>query len=175
MTCRVRWNFWALALVATMTLGGAQVALAACDPLTEVSHGGNCYYLDGSGGVCDSGYSLASQSILTSIAAGFAGKTYKHTVSNNCCIYNADPDEDWGMGNSCNATTSFGQGEPALGGSGCTDGMILDSAQLTLCAKVDSGSPTAAPAASFSGLVTLAMGLALAGAWAMRSSHLSRG
>jgi cysteine-rich repeat protein len=106
---------------------------SACDSATEVAFGGQCYYLDGSGGVCDPGYLLASQSILNSIAPLFAGKTYKHQVSLNCCIYNSDPLEDWGMLSHCNSAGPFASGEPALGGTGCTNAMNLFPGQLTLC------------------------------------------
>lgn len=101
--------------------------------LNDVSFAGHCYYLDGSGGACDPGYALASQSVLTDIAPLFAGLTYKHTVSSNCCIWNADPDEDWGMNPSCNQPGPFDPGEPALGGAGCTNAMNFGPQQLTLC------------------------------------------
>jgi hypothetical protein len=104
-----------------------------CDPLTEVSFGGHCYYLDGSQGVCDPGYALASQSVLSTIAPSFAGKDYKHTVSGNCCVFNADPDEDWGMGDHCNSPGPFSANDPSLGAVGCTDATNLFAQQLTLC------------------------------------------
>lgn len=104
-----------------------------CDPLTEVAFEGHCYYLDGSMGVCDPGYTLASQSVLATIAPSFAGKDYKHTVSGNCCVFNADADEDWGMGDHCNTPGPFTANDPSLGAIGCTDATNLFDAQLTLC------------------------------------------
>ena len=104
-----------------------------CDAATEVAFGGRCYYLDGSGGTCDAGYELAPQSVLSSIAGSFVGKTYKNSISNNCCITNSDPDQDWGMiVGVCNAPGPFAVG-PVLGANGCTDQMIMLSNQLTFC------------------------------------------
>lgn len=104
----------------------------------EVSFGGKCYYLDGSGGQCDPGFSLAPQGVLSDIAARFEGLNYKHTVSDNCCIWNSDADEDWGMNyddenGSCNIPGPFRSGEPRLDGAGCTDLDIREPNQLTLC------------------------------------------
>jgi hypothetical protein len=104
-----------------------------CDPLTEVSFEGHCYYLDGSAGVCDPGYALASQTVLATIAPSFTGKDYKHTVSENCCVLNADADEDWGMGDHCNAAGPFTANDPSLGAIGCTDAVNAFPGQLTLC------------------------------------------
>jgi hypothetical protein len=73
--------------------------------------------------------------VLTSIAPLFAGLDYKHTVSDNCCIFNADPDEDWGMDASCNSPGPFQPGEPVLDGADCTDATMFDTNQLTLCGK----------------------------------------
>lgn len=102
----------------------------------DVSFNGHCYYLDGSQGACDSGYSLASQQVLDSIAPCFEGLDYKHTVSGNCCIYNADADEDWGMQNGqCNQPGPFRPGSPARGAEGCTDQTNFNAGQLTLCGK----------------------------------------
>jgi hypothetical protein len=105
--------------------------LSACDPATEVELGGHCYYLDGSGGACDGGYQLASQSVLS--RGIFTGRTYKHAVSDNCCVYNADPDEDWGMQDHCAAPGPFTGGDPTLGAVGCINATQLEPAQLTLC------------------------------------------
>jgi hypothetical protein len=111
-------------------------ACGGCDPSTDVSYLEHCYYLDGSGGTCDVGYALVSQSILTNIAASFVGKTYKHTVSANCCIQNADAVENWGFPfpGPCNAVGPFAQA-PALGGASCVAATNHDLKQLTLCGK----------------------------------------
>ncbi len=106
-----------------------------CDPATEVEYEGACYYLDGSGGVCDRGYTLAPQSVLAIIADDFTGKDYKNAISDNCCIAHRDQDiegQDWGLGGSCNAPGPWPSG-PTLGGAGCTDLMLMNPAQLTLC------------------------------------------
>jgi hypothetical protein len=107
---------------------------AVCDPATAVAFNGHCYYLDGSGGVCDPGYALASQSVLTNIAPMFIGKTYRHTVSNFCCIWNSDPNENWGFPfpGQCNSPGPFTQA-PLLGGANCNNIMIFQAGGLTLC------------------------------------------
>jgi hypothetical protein len=123
---------------ALVDLGQVQVGFNC--GANEVAFGNHCYYLDGSNSVCDAGFSLASQSILTTIASQFAGLTYKHTVSSNCCIANLDGPENWGMvavglGGHCNAPGLFSPNEPALNGSGCTNVNSHVPAQLTLCGK----------------------------------------
>ena len=107
-----------------------------CDPSTEVEFGTSCYYLDGSRGLCDPGFILAPQSVLQFIAADFIGKTYKHTVSNNCCIVHANQSaegQDWGMTTQCNSAGPFTAGNPELGGAGCTDVQNDEVGQLTFC------------------------------------------
>jgi hypothetical protein len=108
----------------------------SCPPATDVSYNGHCYYLDGSGGSCVSGYTLAPQSILNSIATMFVGKTYRTGESDNCCIWHANQgseNQDWGMPtNDCNVSGQFTQG-PTLGGSACTDALNTYPDQLTLC------------------------------------------
>jgi hypothetical protein len=115
----------------------AGCASPACDPATEVDYGGRCYYLDGSQGACDPGYVLAPQSVLYTIGPDFAGKTYKHTVSGNCCIYNAEADEDFGMADSCNEAGPFTATDVSPGGAGCTNQLNFDTNQLTLCMSAD--------------------------------------
>ena len=64
----------------------------------------------------------------------FAGKDYRTTVSNNCCIAHADQateGQDCVLGSNCNSPGPFSQG-PELGGEGCTDSNNQNSAQLTL-------------------------------------------
>ena len=79
-----------------------------CDAATEVAFGGHCYYLDGSAGLCYVGYAKASDTVLATIAASFVGKTYKHKVSNNCCVENADPVQHYGMpSGQCNSAGTF--------------------------------------------------------------------
>ena len=56
---------------------------------------------------------------LATIAAQFVGKTYKHTVSNNCCIANLDGPENYGMsGLDCDGPGPWKTG-PVLGGASC--------------------------------------------------------
>jgi hypothetical protein len=114
---------------------GACVAQAPCDVATEVSYNGHCYYLDGNGGICDGGYVLASQTVFTNIATSFAGKTYKHKLSDNCCIKNADAVENYGMAGHCNAAGPFAAQDIQLGADGCTGQVNANPAQLTLCMK----------------------------------------
>jgi hypothetical protein len=106
-----------------------------CDSFSEVDYNGSCYYLDGSGGSCDSGYVLAPQSVLATISSSFIGKTYKNQVSGNCCIWHANQSserQDYGMSAECNSSGPFTVG-PVLGGAGCNDALNLGSTQLTLC------------------------------------------
>ena len=103
--------------------------------VNDVIYNGHCYYLDGSQGACDPGYSLASQSVLTNIHSMFNGLNYKHTISGNCCVFNADPNENWGMTTHCNSNGPFDSTEPALGGAGCTNVMQNFPNQLTLCGR----------------------------------------
>jgi hypothetical protein len=108
-----------------------------CDPTKEVAYNGHCYYLDGSGGLCDTGYAKAPESVMPNIASGFAGKTYKHTVSNNCCVDTSDTLQHWGMMAHCNTSGLFSAGEPLLGGSNCNGGTPQHySMQLTLCGSL---------------------------------------
>jgi hypothetical protein len=124
-------------LTVTFTVSGSRSAppsSLACGT-NDVSSGGHCYYLDGSGGACDPGYALASQVVLSSIAPAFVGLNYKHTVSGNCCIQNSQPVENWGMANHCNAPGPFTLGDPSLGAIGCTNATNFGPTQLTLCGK----------------------------------------
>jgi hypothetical protein len=122
-----------LCIAGTCTVDGPP---AECDPATEVSFEGHCYYLDGSGGLCDAGYTLANQTVLETIAPSFSGKDYKHAVSDNCCVFNAEADEDWGMGDHCNAPGPFTANDPSLGAFGCADATQLAPQQLTLCVSL---------------------------------------
>ncbi|MBT3221170.1 MAG: hypothetical protein HN348_18975, partial [Proteobacteria bacterium] len=108
-----------------------------CDGATEVEYSGRCYYLDGSGGVCDDGYVLAPQAALSTIANDFEGKTQKHQTQNNCCIDHLNEvseGQDWGMPTHCLLPGPFPAGNPVLGGMGCTNTHIHETQQLTLCA-----------------------------------------
>ena|SRR5579871_6391110 len=107
----------------------------ACDPNLEVSYMGHCYYLDGSTGMCDPGYALATQQLFPNIATLFGGKNYKHVVSQNCCIWNADVNENYGMSVHCNAPGPFAPNDVTLGGAGCTNQMNHFAGQLTFCGK----------------------------------------
>jgi hypothetical protein len=101
----------------------------------DVALGGHCYYLDGSKGVCDPGYAVVPQSALSTIASSFNGLNYKHTISNNCCIFNADAVENWGMAGHCNANGPFAASDVTAGAAGCTNQTNFSAAQLTLCGR----------------------------------------
>jgi len=169
----------AVTLVGLVVLGAgaisSQAIAATCDPTTDVQFNGHCYYLDGSGGACDAGYALASQSVLTSIASEFAGKTYKHLVSDNCCIYNSDPVENWGMTSHCNDPGPFSPGEPSLGGAGCTDQTSLEPNNLTLCGSLFTvGAPATALAPTLSPLPLAGLVVLLSGVGIWRTRKRSR-
>jgi hypothetical protein len=108
----------------------------SCSAATDVRYQGRCYYLDGSGGVCQSGYEMAEQVVLHAISASFKGKTYKSQKSSNCCIKHSAHDrekQDWGFdGANCCKAGPFTKG-PQPGGSRCTDASQHKSKQLTLC------------------------------------------
>jgi hypothetical protein len=104
-----------------------------CDPATEVEYLGHCYYLDGSQGVCDPGYVLGPQTVLYTIGPWFEGRNYRHTISGNCCIYNSEPDEDFGMADHCNTNGPFTATDVVPGGAGCTNVTNFYPLQLTLC------------------------------------------
>jgi hypothetical protein len=118
---------------------------AGCAPNTDVSFGGNCYYLDGTNGVCLPGYTMQPQSVLTTIASGFVGLTWKTQTFNNCCVKHAlqgmppcgaAPNEcqDWGMGGGdCTPSTVPWTTGPIPGGASCTNANQNYTAQLTLC------------------------------------------
>ncbi len=161
------------ALITGSTVSSAHAAI--CDPATDVQFNGHCYYLDGSGGSCDPDYVLASQSVLFSIASQFAGKTYKHQVSNNCCIFNSDPVENWGMADHCNEPGPFDSNEPALGGAGCTGLTEHASQQLTLCESTFTVGVVSAPLLSGGTTLVVAALLVVAGVWSVtrRSSAAS--
>ncbi|CAF1671292.1 unnamed protein product, partial [Didymodactylos carnosus] len=98
----------------------------------EVSWNGHCYYLDGSAGVCASGYSQSTNAVLTCIKSQFVGKTYKSTISNNCCIWTADTYECYELTSNCNSAGPF-TGAPV---SGCLNLQQRNSAQLTFCGSI---------------------------------------
>jgi hypothetical protein len=78
---------------------------------------------------------MAPQRVLDDIAAMFVGKTYKHDISNNCCVKHADQAtelQDWGMSAQCNSAGPFTVG-PVLDGASCTNANQNNSMQLTLC------------------------------------------
>jgi len=99
----------------------------------EIAYNGHCYYLDGSGGACDTGYSRAAETVLSTIATSFVGKNYKHTISSNCCIWTSDTYENWGMAAHCNSNGPFSSGDPQKGAYGCTSQTLHGTGQLTFC------------------------------------------
>src|SRR4051812_20742596 len=132
MLHRARLSVAALVVV-LVAAAGERRARASCDAATEVDFSGSCYYLDGSGGKCDAGYALPAEGVLDTISPLFAGKTYKHNVSDNCCVRTADPVQNWGFASKCNAPGAFGMGDPSKGGAGCIAVMVMAAQQLTLC------------------------------------------
>jgi hypothetical protein len=89
--------------------------------------------LDGSGGQCSYGYSLASERVLSEIANSFTGLNYKTSVSNNCCVKALEIPSNYGsIGGQCNAQGPF-KGGPTLNGGGCRNYTQLSTKQLTFC------------------------------------------
>ncbi len=116
---------------------GSSTDAGLCPDPNDVEHEGHCYYLDGSKGVCDQGYTLSSNAKLALVLAAkpnaWQGKSYRHAVSDNCCVLTKDSVENYGMVSTVNVPGPFDAGEPALGGSGCTMKTNLTTKQLTLC------------------------------------------
>jgi hypothetical protein len=113
----------------------------ACVPCKaeEVYGNAQCFYLDGSNSACDPGYSLVAQSVLATVGSQFVGKSVKHTNFNNCCIANSDGVENYGLGGTdCTNYTGPWTTGPLLGGANCTNQMIHQSQQLTLCGDNES-------------------------------------
>lgn len=119
----------------TACLGNQKCVSSVCVSCAtnEIASGGHCYYLDGSGGACDTGYSRAAETVLSSIATQFVGKNYKHTVSANCCIWTSDTFENWGMAAHCNTNGPFSAGDPKLAAQSCTNQQLHNTGQLTFC------------------------------------------
>lgn len=117
--------------------GDSSADAGLCSDPNDVEHDGHCYYLDGSKGVCDQGYTLSSNAKLALVLAAkpnaWQGKNYRHTVSDNCCVLTKDSVENYGMVSTVNMPGPFDAGEPILGGSGCTMKTNLTLKQLTLC------------------------------------------
>ena len=92
---------------------------------------GQCYYLDGTSGICLAGYAPAPFSVIESVGEDFAGKTYKTQVSGNCCILGSDPGSAWALYSLCNSPGIFPSGpvDP-----GCQNWGISD--QLTICGSI---------------------------------------
>jgi hypothetical protein len=121
----------------TPVCNGMGTCIAGCADPNEVQFGGKCYYLDGSMGNCDMGYTRASNATMASIlqanANAFQGKNYKHKVSGNCCIWTSDVVENYGMPSHCNTNGPFSAGEPQAGAVGCTNQQNHYTDQLTFC------------------------------------------
>jgi hypothetical protein len=111
----------------------------SCDP-GDVTYGGKCFYLDGTGGACTSGYSLSSEAALGAVLSGnanaFQGKNYRTTVSANCCVYTSGSPRNFGMVSHCNVAGPFGAGEPKYGGNNCLNiAVAVKPNQITLCER----------------------------------------
>lgn len=114
-----------------------------CKDPNDVEHLGRCYYLDGSGGLCDTGYQRSSnaalKAILTSNPNAWEFKNYRHQVSDNACVLTADNFQDYGMlPQAANVPGPFCAGTPVKGGSGCyqISPPLWQAKQLTLCEKM---------------------------------------
>ncbi|CAF1355665.1 unnamed protein product [Rotaria magnacalcarata] len=123
-----------VALQQLVTCSTTTTLVASCQSY-EVSWNNRCYYLDGSGGACASGYTLGTNAVLTCIATQFVGKTYRSVTSSNCCIWTADTYECYGMSSNCNSAGTFSVG-PVVNGAGCANAQNHNSGQLTFCSKV---------------------------------------
>jgi hypothetical protein len=111
-------------------------AKQACPDPNDVEHDGHCYYLDGSKGVCDQGYTLSSNAklavVLAANANAWQGKSGRHTIMGSTCVLTKDNVMNYGL---LSNVTPFSAGEPVAGGSACW--MIsppqMGQNQLTLC------------------------------------------
>ncbi|CAF1477384.1 unnamed protein product, partial [Rotaria sp. Silwood1] len=88
---------------------------------------------NGSAGNCTTGYSRATNAVLGCITTQFAGKTYRSTTSNNCCIWTADTYQCYGFDTGCNANGQFSAAPTLAGGGGCYNLQQRYSLQLTFC------------------------------------------
>jgi hypothetical protein len=90
--------------------------------------------------VCANGYALSSEAALGAVLAGnpnaFQGKTYRSTVSANCCVFTSDQVRNFGMVSHCNVAGPFGAGEPKYGGNNCLNiSVAVKPDHLTLCER----------------------------------------
>jgi hypothetical protein len=72
---------------------------------------------------------------MTCIASMFVGKTYKSTISGDCCIWTSDTYECYGMSANCNSAGPF-TGAPSVNIAGCFNAQNSFSLQLTFCASI---------------------------------------
>ncbi|CAF1443547.1 unnamed protein product [Rotaria sordida] len=103
-------------------------------PLNEVLYQNHCYYLDGVGGECPSGYSLGSEAVLSITADSFIGLNYKTAISNNCCVVTSEKYSNYGIDSTdqCNKQGPF-TAVPSHNGGGCRNQTTKHSRQLTFC------------------------------------------
>lgn len=111
-----------------------------CTDLNDVEYNQKCFYLDGSKGVCDSGYIVSSNAMLAAILGAnpnaWQGKNYRHQISDNACVLTKDNVENYGMVTHANQPGPFGTGEPIWNGSSCTGVYFTQPKQLTLCERI---------------------------------------
>jgi hypothetical protein len=109
----------------------------ACPDPNDVYFQGHCFYLDGSGGLCDGGYVKSSNAKLGALLGAFPdawqGKNYRHQVSDNACVLTGDNVQNFGMVGHANKPGPFSAGEPIWNGSSCTGVYFTQPKQLTLC------------------------------------------
>jgi len=126
-------SLWICSNGSPLIPGEPTESVAATCAKYEVLYDTHCYYLDGSGGHCASGYKRASNKVLASVAPHFKGKTYKKTICDNCCVWTSDSVENYGMDSTnCCLAGEFRAG-PVEGGSLCTQVQQHYPAQLTFC------------------------------------------
>lgn len=111
--------------------------VSICKDPNDVEYKNQCFYLDGSKGVCDQGYSLSSNAKLAAILAinpnAWQGKNYRHQISDNACVLTKDNMQNYGMVTHANQPGPFATGEPIWNGSSCTGVYFMQPKQLTLC------------------------------------------
>jgi len=146
-----------LGLILTAGAGIVAERTAQACAANELSFNGFCYYLDGTGGVCNFGGSRRSNqemaNLLGALGAGaWDGLNYRSTVSINCCVWTSDATEQYGMVNHCNSNGPFTGNEPIVGGAGCNGAMQFamgSPGQLTFCGYASAAPQIVVAPASF--------------------------
>ena len=95
--------------------------------------GSQCCYLDGTNGVCQSGYSLGDSSLITATSTWWAGLYPYTTQSANCCFKTAEGLVPYYQGEGCNSASdgNFWTAVVPIHDTGCLT--VTSTTQLTLC------------------------------------------